>query len=39
MNHGIIAQRGFYIQDLVCMLSLVYDNSWDKIHIEPENDE
>lgn len=39
MNHGIIAQRGFYIQALICMLSLVGDNSWDKIHIEPENEE
>ena len=39
MNHGIIAQRGFYIQALICMLTLVDDNSWDKIHIEPENEE
>lgn len=39
MNHGIIAQRGFYIQALICMLSLVGDNSWDKIHVEPENEE
>lgn len=25
MNHGIIVQRGFYIQALICMLSLVSD--------------